>query len=208
MLKKIINTNWLFFYTLLKFQPIIYYNILWLRQIFGSWVKIIIPDQYSLELVIPLNRLKSVIFFLKKHTLTQFQILSDIVCVDYPGKKERFELTYILLSVRYVVRLRIRVATAVLTPVDSVTQFFNGANWLEREVWDLFGVFFFKHPDLRRILTDYGFDGHPLRKDFPLTGFLELSYDDSIKKLVYEPVSLAQEFRNYDFTNPWLLNRY
>lgn len=208
MFRKIININWLYLYTLLKLQPIMYLNISWIRKILGSWIKSIIPDQYCLDIVIKSSKLKSVFLFLKNHTLTQFNILTDIACVDYPGKKERFELTYILLSIRYIVRLRVRITIGTLLPVNSVTSIFKGSDWLEREVWDLFGVFFFKHPDLRRILTDYGFDGHPLRKDFPLTGFIELSYDDSIKKLIYQPVSLAQEFRNYDFTNAWLLSHY
>ena len=102
----------------------------------------------------------------------------------------------------------VRTSTGVISPMESVTDLFSGASWLEREVWDLFGVFFFKHNDLRRILTDYGFEGHPLRKDFPLTGFLEVYYDDTTKKILYEPVSLVQEYRNYDFTNPWILGKY
>jgi NADH dehydrogenase (ubiquinone) Fe-S protein 3 len=208
MFKNIKTTNWLYLYTIFKFQPLFIQNIRWLRKILGSWISSITVDQYVLDIIVNKDYFKNVLLFLQKHTNTQFEVLSDLVCVDFPGNKKRFELTYVLLSIRYAFRLRLRLYTEVLTPVISVTDMYKGADWLEREVWDLYGVFFFKHNDLRRILTDYGFEGHPLRKDFPLTGFLEVYYDDSKKKIIYEPVSLAQEYRNYDFTNPWLLGKY
>lgn len=202
------NSKWVYFYTFLKFQPFLFNLISWLRLILKDWVNFYTLDVHTIDIFIKKNFLKKVLFFLKNHTNLQLSSLSEIVCIDYPGKSERFELNYILLSTRYSFRLRVRFFTKILEPVESVTALYSGANWLEREVWDLFGVFFFEHKDLRRILTDYGFEGHPLRKDFPLTGFLELLYDDSKKKLVYEPVSLAQEFRNYEFTNPWLLGKF
>jgi len=130
-------------------------------------------------------------------------MLIDICGVDYPEKEARFEVVYNLLSIKYNSRIRVKVAVDELTPIDSVTSIYNSAGWYEREVWDLYGVFFSNHPDLRRILTDYGFDGHPLRRDFPLTGHTEVRYDEAEKRIVTEPVELAQEFRVFDFASPW-----
>ena len=118
-------------------------------------------------------------------------------------KEARFEVVYNLLSVKYNSRIRVKVAVDELTPIDSVTSIYNAAGWYEREVWDLYGVFFSNHPDLRRILTDYGFDGHPLSRDFPLTGHTEIRYDEAEKRIVTESVELAQEFRVFDFASPW-----
>ncbi|MEE8188867.1 MAG: NADH-quinone oxidoreductase subunit C [Kiloniellales bacterium] len=141
--------------------------------------------------------------FLRDDQNCQFKQLLDVTAVDYPGREQRFELVYNLLSLRHNQRIRVKVAAGEDTQVPSAVPVFNSANWFEREVWDLFGVFFADHPDLRRILTDYGFEGHPLRKDFPLTGHVEVRYDDDQKRVVYEPVKLTQEFRSFDFVSPW-----
>ena len=141
--------------------------------------------------------------FLRDDTNCQFRILVDVCGVDYPERPLRFDVVYNLLSLKHNQRVRVKVQTDEETPVPSVTGIFATANWFEREAWDLFGVMFSDHPDLRRILTDYGFEGHPLRTEFPLTGFVEVRYDDEVKRVVYEPVRLAQEFRNFDFLSPW-----
>jgi len=141
--------------------------------------------------------------FLRDDSNCQFKVLVDVTAVDYPERDERFEVVYNLLSVALNQRIRIKVTTDETAPVPSVTSVFSTAGWFEREVWDLFGVLFTDHPDLRRLLTDYGFQGHPLRKDFPLTGYVELRYDAEQKRVVYEPVKLTQEFRTFDFISPW-----
>ena len=127
----------------------------------------------------------------------------DIWGVDYPDKNERFEVNYQLLSIYLNVRIVLRLTVEEFEGVDSVSSLFSSAGWLEREVWDMYGVFFFENTDLRRILTDYGFQGHPLRKDFPLSGFMEVRYDDSEKRVVYEPLEVSQEFRSFNFSSPW-----
>lgn len=157
----------------------------------------------ELTLSVPASSVKEVLLFLRDHTNCQFKMLIDICGVDYPEKEARFEVVYNLLSIKYNSRIRVKVAVDELTPIDSVTSIYNSAGWYEREVWDLYGVFFSNHPDLRRILTDYGFDGHPLRRDFPLTGHTEVRYDEAEKRIVTEPVELAQEFRVFDFASPW-----
>ena len=124
-------------------------------------------------------------------------MVADITAVDFPTKEHRFEVVYNLLSVRYNSRIRVKTYASETTPVPSITGLYDGANWYEREVYDLFGVFFTGHPDLRRIMTDYGFDGHPLRKDFPLTGYTEIRYDEEKKRIVVEPLELTQAFRNF-----------
>lgn len=134
---------------------------------------------------------------------TQFEVLIDICGVDYPERARRFDVVYHLLSMRKNQRLRLKVEADGDTPVPSVIGVYPAANWYERETYDMYGILFAGHPDLRRILTDYGFQGHPLRKDFPVTGFVELRYDDAQKRVVYEPVKLTQEFRNFDFESPW-----
>ena len=130
-------------------------------------------------------------------------MLLDVTAVDYPERDERFEVVYHLLSLKHNQRVRVKLAADEETPVPSVTEVFNSANWLEREAWDMYGIYFSGHPDLRRLLTDYGFEGHPLRKDFPLTGYVEVRYDEDQKRVVYEPVKLSQEFRSFDFMSPW-----
>ena len=144
-----------------------------------------------------------VITFLQGDSNCRFVSLVDVCGVDYPGRALRFEVIYHLLSPYRNLRVRVKLSTDDQTPVPSITSIYPGADWFEREAYDFYGILFSGHPDLRRILTDYGFDGHPLRKDFPLTGFVEVRYDEERKRVVYEPVKLAQEFRNFDYLSPW-----
>ena len=144
-----------------------------------------------------------VLTFLRDDVNCRFQQLMDLCGVDYPEREKRFDVVYNLLSLTHNMRVRVKVETDEETPVPSVNGVFSSATWWEREAWDLFGIYFSEHPDLRRIMTDYGFDGHPLRKDFPLTGYVEVRYDDEQKRVVYEPVKLTQEFRTFDFLSPW-----
>jgi NADH-quinone oxidoreductase subunit C len=141
--------------------------------------------------------------FLSKSTLCRFSLLSDLFCVDYPRRLNRFELNYVLLSPLYKSRIRLKVLVSAKVGVKSASSIFRNANWFEREVWDMYGVFFFDHPDLRRILTDYGFRGHPLRKDYPLSGFVELRYHEGLKRIVMEPLEFSQKYRYFEFSNPW-----
>ena len=141
--------------------------------------------------------------FLRDDPAAQFISIIDISGADYPEREKRFEVVYHLLSPKLNCRVRVKVDTDEATPIASATAVYPGADWYEREIYDLFGVLFDGHPDLRRILTDYGFDGHPLRKDFPMTGFVEMRYDDQEKRVRYEPVRLEQEFRQFDFLSPW-----
>ena len=149
------------------------------------------------------DSLRQVLRFLRDDGSCKFVCLLDIAGVDYPEREARFEVVYHLLSPTRNLRVRVKIAAGEDTQVPSVTELFASANWYEREAFDLFGILFSGHPDLRRILTDYGFAGHPLRKDFPLTGYVEMRYDDEKKRVVYEPVKLEQEFRNFDFLSPW-----
>ena len=141
--------------------------------------------------------------FLRDNTETRFKQLIDLCVVDYPDRDPRFEVVYHLLSHRHNQRIRVKLSTDADDPVPSACAVFSAAGWFEREAWDMYGVYFADHPDLRRLLTDYGFQGHPMRKDFPLTGYVEVRYDDEQKRVVYEPVSLTQEFRTFDFMSPW-----
>jgi NADH-quinone oxidoreductase subunit C len=141
--------------------------------------------------------------FLRDDQNFKFQQLLDVTAVDYPAREQRFEVVYNLLSLIHNQRIRVKVAAGEEDTLPSATGLFPSAGWMEREVWDLFGIYFSDHPDLRRILTDYGFEGHPLRKDFPLTGHVELRYDETQKRVVYEPVKLKQDFRSFDFVSPW-----
>jgi NADH-quinone oxidoreductase subunit C len=154
-------------------------------------------------LTIAREHLLVVMTYLRDAPELMFKQLVDVCGADYPTRPERFEVVYNLLSLKYNQRLQLKVITDENTPVPSVVGLFNSANWFEREIWDLYGVYFSDHPDLRRILTDYGFDGHPFRKDFPLTGYVELRYSEEQKRCVYEPVSLTQDFRSFDFLSPW-----
>lgn len=137
-----------------------------------------------------------------------FQQLVDVCGVDYPERAKRFDVVYHLLSLQNNLRMRVKLETDADTPVPSVVGVFASANWFEREAWDMYGIFFSDHPDLRRLLTDYGFQGHPLRKDFPLTGFTEVRYSENEKRVVYEPVKLTQDFRDFDFMSPWESAQY
>ena len=157
----------------------------------------------ELTLSVPVTSLISVLTFLRDDVQCQFVNLTDISGVDYPQRAKRFDVVYQLMSPRQNQRIRVKVQADEDTLVPSAVPVFVGAEWFERETYDMYGVLFSGHPDLRRILTDYGFEGHPLRKDFPLTGFVEVRYNDELKRVVYEPVQLRQEFRNFDFLSPW-----
>jgi len=157
----------------------------------------------ELSVTVAPENLPATLTFLRDDAHCQFVSFIDASGVDYPAREKRFDVVYHLLSPRLNMRIRVRVMTDEETPVPSVADIYPAANWFEREAYDLYGILFAGHPDLRRILTDYGFEGHPLRKDFPLTGYFEVRYDDDLKRVVYEPVRLAQEFRNFDFLSPW-----
>ncbi|MEM7620227.1 MAG: NADH-quinone oxidoreductase subunit C [Pseudomonadota bacterium] len=157
----------------------------------------------ELNLTVPRSEILKVLKFLRDDSRCLFRVLIDICGVDYPERAKRFEVVYHLLSPKQNQRVRVKLETDEATPVPSCVELFPCANWFEREAFDLYGILFSDHPDLRRILTDYGFRGHPLRKDFPLTGYVELRYDDEQKRVVYEPVKLSQEFRSFDFMSPW-----
>ena len=144
-----------------------------------------------------------VISFLRDDPICKFSSLIDICGVDYPSRERRFDVVYHMLSMAHNTRIRIKVMTDETVPVHSITSLFPNADWYEREAFDMYGILFDQHPDLRRILTDYGFEGYPLRKDFPLSGFVEVRYDEERKAVVYEPVNLPQEYRSFDFMSPW-----
>lgn len=165
--------------------------------------KVQVTSGNELELLVPPEGVIPVLSFLKEHHSGQFVNLVDIAGLDVPTRPYRFELVYNLLSLRYNARVRVKTYTDELSPVDSCCEVFKAANWYEREIWDMYGVFFANHPDLRRILTDYGFEGHPFRKDFPLSGYVEVRYDDEQKRVVVEPLELAQEFRRFELEAPW-----
>jgi NADH-quinone oxidoreductase subunit C len=157
----------------------------------------------ELTLTAEAARIVDVLAFLRDDPACQFFCFTDLSGVDYPEREKRFEIVYQLLSPKLNQRVRVTISTDETTPVPSTISVFPAADWYEREVYDFFGVLFDGHPDLRRILTDYGFDGHPLRKDFPMTGFVEVRYDDEEKRVRYDPVRLTQEFRQFDFLSPW-----
>ncbi|MFP4312804.1 MAG: NADH-quinone oxidoreductase subunit C [Alphaproteobacteria bacterium] len=157
------------------------------------------------ELVFTIKResIKPVLYFLKDDKECAFELLVDLCGVDYPAREQRFEVVYNLLSLKQNQRIRLKLSAGEDDYVPSVAEIYSTAGWFEREVWDMYGVVFDGNPDLRRILTDYGFEGHPQRKDFPLTGYVELRYDEELKRVVYEPVQLTQDFRNFDYLSPW-----
>jgi NADH-quinone oxidoreductase subunit C len=157
------------------------------------------------EMIVTVKRdsIIPVLTFLRDDANTKFTQLIDVTAVDFPERPERFELVYQLLSLKYNTRLRLKLTTDEASQVPSVVSVFSTANWFEREVWDMYGIIFAGHPDHRRILTDYGFDGHPLRKDFPLTGHVEVRYDPELRRVVYEPVKLTQDYRYFDNLSPW-----
>tara|TARA_R110002096_G_scaffold342687_3_gene535684 strand:+ start:1260 stop:1883 length:624 start_codon:yes stop_codon:yes gene_type:complete len=149
------------------------------------------------------DKITNLLTFLRDDANCKFVQLSDVCGVDYPEREERFDVVYHLLSMHHNQRIRVKITTDEETTVPSVCDVFPSANWYEREAWDMYGIMFDGHPDLRRLLSDYGFQGHPLRKDFPLTGYVEVRYSEEEKRVVYEPVKLAQEFRTFDFMSPW-----
>ena len=157
----------------------------------------------ELTITVPRADILAVLTKLRDEPALQFEQLIDLCGVDYPARPERFDVVYHLLSPRKNIRLRVKLTTDEATPVPTVIPIFPAANWYEREAYDMYGILFADHPDLRRLLTDYGFQGFPLRKDFPLTGHVEVRYDDEKKRVVYEPVRLTQEFRSFDFESPW-----
>ena len=157
----------------------------------------------QLTVAVEASRIVEVVTFLRDNPGCRFVSFTDVTAVDYPGREKRFDVVYHLLSPTLNARIRLRAEASETTQVPSIIEVFPGADWFERECYDLYGVIFTGHPDMRRLLTDYGFDGHPLRKDFPLTGFVEVRYDDQEKRVVYEPVRLNQEFRKFDFLSPW-----
>ncbi len=157
----------------------------------------------ELNLYVEAQSIVEVTKFLRDDPECQFWCIIDITAVDWPAREKRFDVVYHFLSPKRNARIRVKIETDEDTPVPSIISVYRGADWFERETYDMFGVLFAGNPDLRRILTDYGFEGHPLRKDFPLTGFTEVRWDDNVKRVVYEPVRLSQEFRNFDFLSPW-----
>ncbi|XP_077299239.1 NADH:ubiquinone oxidoreductase core subunit S3 [Arctopsyche grandis] len=179
---------------------------------FGKYVSECLPKYVQrvqltagdeLEVLVAPEGAVPVLQFLKDHHNAQFANLIDIAGMDVPSRECRFEIIYSLLSLRYNSRIRVKTYTDELTPIETCNEVYKAANWYEREIWDMFGVFFANHPDLRRILTDYGFEGHPFRKDFPLSGYVEVRYDDEKKRVVIEPLELAQEFRRFELNAPW-----
>ena len=157
----------------------------------------------QLTVTVEASGIVDVVRFLRDDPALRFVSIIDVTAVDYPGRAKRFDVTYHLMSPTLNARIRLRAEADETTQVPSIIEVFPGAGWFERETYDLYGVIFTGHPDMRRLLTDYGFDGHPLRKDFPLTGFVEVRYDDQEKRVLYEPVRLSQEFRKFDFLSPW-----
>jgi NADH-quinone oxidoreductase subunit C len=157
----------------------------------------------ELTIVVVADEIIRVAAFLRDDERCQFWSIIDITAIDWPARERRFDVVYHFLSPRKNLRIRVKAEVDERTTVPSIIEVFPGANWFEREAYDLYGILFSGHPDLRRLLTDYGFEGHPLRKDFPLTGFVEVRYDDEQKRVVYEPVRLTQEFRHFDFLSPW-----
>lgn len=174
-----------------------------LESVQGKAIKSISVAHGEMTVLANRDSIVKLLEFLRDDSQCRFETLVDLCGSDYPNDAERFEVVYHMLSMRLNQRIRIKVRTDEVTPVPSAVSVFPVANWYERETFDMYGVIFSDHPDLRRILTDYGFEGYPLRKDFPTTGYVEVRYDDTVKRVVYEPVQLRQEFRNFDFLSPW-----
>lgn len=179
----------------------IYYIILML----GKYIKKVQLSKGEYHLYLKnYNDLEKILYFFKYNIFCQFKILIDICGIDFiQNNTSRFEINYNILSIKYWIRLHLKININEFTAVPSIIPIFKNANWYEREIWDMFGIFFKNHKDLRRILTDYGFEGFPLRKDFPQTGYIELRYNNDYKHLVYEPLELSQDFRSFDFISPW-----
>jgi NADH dehydrogenase (ubiquinone) Fe-S protein 3 len=176
----------------------------WLSQILSNSCNVISLKNNDITIRVSSSQLRKVILFLSKHSNCQYEILSDISGIDFPIRSKRFEVVYILLSVRYSHRIIVKVAVSELDlGVPSLCSIYPAANWYEREVFDIFGIVFLNHPDIRRLLTDYGFEGFPLRKDFPLSGYFDLRYDSGKKRIVCNPIELSQDFRNLFFSGKW-----
>ena len=173
------------------------------NQIFKDHNTLLLIDKNDLMLETTVDNLEKTLFFLRDHEGCLFKMLIDILVIDYPGREKRFSLIYCLLSLKYNVRIKVKVFIDELTSVNSITNIYKSSCWMEREIWDMNGVFFENHPDLRRILTDYGFEGYPLRKDFPLSGYTEVRYDDSQKRVVLENLEMSQEYRVFNFNSSW-----
>lgn len=171
----------------------------YLLNIIPKLIKRIFILNNEIIIYVPFNYIYQTIFFLKNHTYSSFKSLSDLCAVDFPNRTWRFEVVYNLLSIEHNSRIRVKTKIDEINYLQSISSIHNSANWYEREVWDLFGIFFENHPDLRRILTDYGFDGFPLRKDFPLSGYIEVRYSEKHKRVISEPIQLAQEYRYFNF---------
>jgi NADH/F420H2 dehydrogenase subunit C len=172
----------------------------------SKYIRLIVINKDKNNLSLYLKNYQDIyktLFFFKNNTKAQYDVLTDIFAIDLLKHKERFKVIYCLLSLRFNSRIRINLFADENSKIFTVTSLYSSSGWLEREIWDLFGIFFHGHIDLRRILTDYGFEGFPLRKDFPLSGFVEIRYDDSFKRIVYEPLETTQEFRFFDFKSPW-----
>jgi NADH/F420H2 dehydrogenase subunit C len=168
-----------------------------------GWIQTLHRVGDRLTVTVDPRAIQPLLELLRDHTTTHYRQLMDLTAVDYPQRPQRFEVVYHLLSPSRNTRLVVKLQVDEATPVASATPVYPAAGWWERETWDMFGVFFTGHPDLRRILTDYGFQGHPLRKDFPLTGYTEVRYDDGEKRVVREPLETTQEFRYFEFASPW-----
>ena len=173
------------------------------KQALGEDCLLVSAYKEELCVLVARTRIADVLLKLRDDPATAMTQLMDVCGADYPERPERFDVVYHLLSLRHNWRVRVKVQTDETSQVPSVTGVYSSAGWFEREAWDLFGILFSNHPDLRRILTDYGFEGHPLRKDFPLMGHVEVRYDNEQRRVVYEPVKLPQDFRNFDFLSPW-----
>ncbi len=179
----------------------------WIKGIMSiapKWIESVVIIKKEIIIYTTSKNIYPLMNFLKKHTNTQYKTIVDITAVDNPDQKKRFEIIYNLLSTTYNNRIRIKTIIDEITPIESITKIYQGGNWMERETWDMFGIYFYNHPDLRRILTDYGFDGFPLLKNWPLSGYMEVRYDDEQKRVINEPIEITQEFRNFDIISPWV----
>jgi NADH/F420H2 dehydrogenase subunit C len=185
----------------MKKNLIIIYNLKYFQKIFP--IKKIQIYNSEITVVVSENSLKDLLFFLKNSILCQFNLMTCISCVDYPVNKFRFQIVYDLLSLKYNSRIRVKIFINELLQVPSCAHIFSAANWFESEIWDMFGVFFMDHPNLKRLLTDYGFEGYPLRKDFPLSGFIEMRFIENLKRVSGESIEFSQEYRTFNFMSPW-----
>lgn len=175
-----------------------------LKSLAPFWIQNIVIIKNEVIIYTFPKHLYSLIYFLCYYTNSLYQTVPDMTAVDYPENNDRFEVVYNLTSVVYQHRIRVKTLVNETTPLPSLTSLYDGVNWMERETWDMFGIYFYNHPDLRRILTDYGFDGFPLTKNYPLSGYMEVRYDDEQKRVVNEPIEISQEFRNFDMVSPWV----